>query len=111
MRELDLIKDVSIDDRMVPVDYHIADTDLQHKFDLNKLVEKEKSVHIAPYFYFVQSRGIGKTKLMYEFAKLTKMKDEKSMKEDFSCDLILSGDTLLEKDVHQRISLIAHLIC
>jgi hypothetical protein len=40
MRELDLIKKVSVDDRLVPVDYHIADIDLQHQFNLNKLVEK-----------------------------------------------------------------------
>lgn len=36
--------DVSTDSRMVPVDYHIADTDLVYKYDLDQFVGKIKYV-------------------------------------------------------------------
>jgi hypothetical protein len=111
--------DVSVDSRMVPVDYHIADTDLEYRFDLDQFVEKiqyvakewnrtkdkskdlGKEKYIAPYFCFIQSSGMGKTKLMYEFAKLTR-KDSSddhegasNVSKDFSCDLILSSAGIL----------------
>jgi hypothetical protein len=104
---------------MVPVDYHIADTDLEYRFDLDQFVEKiqyvakewnrtkdkskdlGKEKYIAPYFCFIQSSGMGKTKLMYEFAKLTR-KDSSddhegasNVSKDFSCDLILSSAGIL----------------
>jgi hypothetical protein len=65
----------------------------------------EEEKYISPYFCFIQSSGMGKTKLMYEFAKLTRMTspnaDEgpSNVSEEFSCDLILSGDILIEKNV------------
>jgi hypothetical protein len=54
--------------------------------------------YIAPYFCFIQSSGMGKTKLMYEFAQLTRHEDENNdVCKDISCNLVLSGDILLEK--------------
>jgi hypothetical protein len=115
MDELRLIKGGSTDSRMVPVDYFIADSDLEYKFDLDRFVEKiqyvakewiltkdmpeenEKEMYIAPYFCFIQSSGMGKTKLMYEFAHLTRKttsdahQDKKNVCNDISCDLILSS--------------------
>jgi hypothetical protein len=92
--ELNSIKGNSAVSRMVPVDYQIADTDLQYTFDLDEIREKIKLVarewhdnkqnkkYIAPYFCFIQSSGMGKTKLMFEFVKLMKMggEDELSTK-------------------------------
>jgi hypothetical protein len=121
LTELSSLNVVSADSRIVPVDYHISDTNLRYKFDLDKFVEQIQSVtdewdatkdtenieekYIAPYFCFIQSSGMGKTKLMYEFAKLTRMtsygdhEGTSYMSDEFSCDLILSGDVPLEKEV------------
>jgi hypothetical protein len=119
LHELNLI---SADIRMIPVDYRIANTDLKYKFDLRKFVAKIQSMadeweatkgeavdigekYIAPYFCFIQSSGMGKTKLLYEFAKLTKgtssftHEGNCNISEEFSCDLILSGNIWLEKEV------------
>jgi hypothetical protein len=51
--------------------------------------EKSKEKYIAPYFCFVQSSGMGNTKLCMSLSNITS--------EEFSSDLILSGDILLEK--------------
>jgi hypothetical protein len=121
MQDLRVVRAVSPDTRMVPVDYHIADTVLKNDFDLHKFVEKIQSVaeewnktkdlkdpekkYIAPYFCFIQSSGMGKTKLLHEFAKLTKTtsshahEDNSNLSEEFSCDFILSGDLLLEEEI------------
>jgi hypothetical protein len=104
MDELSSLNVVSPNSRIVPVNYHISDTELKHKFDLNQFVEHIQSVatewnatkdtnnpnekYIAPYFCFIQSSGMGKTKLMYEFAQLTR--NDPSHK-NLSCDLILSS--------------------
>ena len=104
MDELSSLNVVSANSRIVPVNYHISDTELKHKFDLNQFVEHIQSVskewnatkdnnnpnekYIAPYFCFIQSSGMGKTKLMYEFAQLTR--NDPSHK-NLSCDLILSS--------------------
>lgn len=70
-------------ERMVAVDYHIKDSDLTHLHDVNEFARKIKDVadtwkskdgdrYIAPYFPFIQSSGMGKTKIMYEYHKLNK---------------------------------------
>jgi hypothetical protein len=121
MQDLRVVRVVSPDTRMVPVDYHIADTGLKYGFDLHKFVEKIQSVaeewketkrfadlekkYFAPYFCFIQSSGMGKTKLLHEFAKLTKTTSSRAhegysnLSEEFSCDLVLSGDLLLEEEI------------
>jgi hypothetical protein len=100
--------------------------DLRHKFDLNQFVEKIRFVadewkrtkdkpvenseetYFAPYFCFIQSSGMGKTKLLYEFAQVTRPtladanEDENNTCKDISCDLILSGDILLENNRSQQ---------
>ena len=66
--------------RMVNVGYEIQDSPLSHDFDLisftkhiNTLFEiyeskdKRKEKYVGPYFCFVQSRGMGKTKLLWEY--------------------------------------------
>ena len=72
--------------RMVPVDYEISSQPLSHKYDLERLktaiedvfnwyadAEKKPSKKkpskqkVGPYLCFVQSSGMGKTKLMYEY--------------------------------------------
>jgi hypothetical protein len=69
----------------------------------DKPVENSEETYVASYFCFIQSSGMGKSKLMYEFAQLTRPtltdanEDENNTCKDISCDLILSGDILLEK--------------
>jgi hypothetical protein len=114
MKELRVITDVPVDSRMVPVDYEITNTILHHKFDLDEFVAKicsvaeewnrtkdnsklkEEEKYIAPYFCFIQSSGMGKTKLMYEFAQLTRREDKNNdVCKAVSCDLILSSAGIL----------------
>jgi hypothetical protein len=86
--------------RMVPVDYFIADSDLEYKFDLHQLAKEwirtkdmpeknKKEKYIAPYFCFIQSSGMGNTKLMYEFSQLTRKtsSDAHQDKKNFSMTL------------------------
>jgi hypothetical protein len=89
--------------RMVAVDYKIVSTALSHTYDLRCFRKKVVGVakewdkwknhekYIAPYFCFVQSSGMGKTKIMYEFAK-TVNDDHDS---EISCDLVLPTKKLL----------------
>ena len=65
--------------RVVPVDYKISSQPLFHSYDLNRLKAAIEDVFdwytdkppsqkkVGPYLCFVQSSGMGKTKLMYEF--------------------------------------------
>jgi hypothetical protein len=70
--------------RMVPVDYQISSQPLSHKYDLERLKtaiedvfgwysgrkpskKKPSKKKVGPYLCFVQSSGMGKTKLMYEY--------------------------------------------
>jgi hypothetical protein len=61
------------------------------QWNLTKDVVSVKNKYVAPYFCFIQSSGMGKTKLMYEFAKLTRMEGGDELSTKFSCDLILSS--------------------
>eukprot|EP00980_Cylindrotheca_fusiformis_P020367 scaffold7395_cov73-Cylindrotheca_fusiformis.AAC.1 len=71
--------------RIISISYKIAETNLDYKVDLNlfqKYVDyvfdeyynakddaDEANRFLAPYFPFVQSSGMGKTKLLYHFAE------------------------------------------
>ncbi|KAG7362579.1 type III restriction enzyme [Nitzschia inconspicua] len=71
--------------RPVYVDYKITDTELSHDYDLVSFVKhvetlateywnndsnsKETPPYVAPYFCLIQSSGMGKTKLLYEYRK------------------------------------------
>eukprot|EP00980_Cylindrotheca_fusiformis_P029106 scaffold22721_cov137-Cylindrotheca_fusiformis.AAC.1 len=71
--------------RIISISYKIAETNLEYKVDLNlfqKYVDyvfdeyyntkddaDEAKRFLAPYFPFVQSSGMGKTKLLYHFAE------------------------------------------
>jgi hypothetical protein len=67
--------------RLVNVDFRIKDSKLSHTYDLecfsNRLdhvfdcQERETKTYLAPYFCFVQSSGMGKTKLMYEYNRMS----------------------------------------
>ena len=70
-----------IDDqpRLVNVDFQIQDTKLSHQYDLDCFSqrvdglfdchenEEERKKYAAPYFCFVQSSGMGKTKILWEY--------------------------------------------
>ncbi|KAG7345905.1 hypothetical protein IV203_004972 [Nitzschia inconspicua] len=68
----------------VYIDYHITDTELTHDCDLvsfanhvetlateywNDVDSNKNPRYVAPYFCLVQSSGMGKTKLLYEYRK------------------------------------------
>lgn len=93
-RKLDVLFAFS-DIRMVPVDYEISESKLSHEADLIALLERveetfgwytaEPRTFVAPYFPFIQSSGMGKTKLLHELRELLNKRD------DTSCELCLSG--------------------
>ena len=101
--ESDLI-DGSIKNERPPVDYGISTTKLSHTFDVERFVEHVKDVrssyyggnedtkiHDAPYFAFIQSSGMGKTKIMYEACK-------KLRSGGWACEFVLPRNfTSLEK--------------
>jgi hypothetical protein len=79
--------------RLVDVDFQIANTTLSHQYDLecfSKRVdhlfechenEQERAKYVAPYFCFVQSSGMGKTKILWEYQnKLDDPKAEQNHK-------------------------------
>jgi len=79
--------------RMVPVDYNIENTHLSHSYDLT-MFEKEvnglfnwnvKKNLIGPYACFVQSSGMGKTKLLFEYAKKTNNSDSDTVTQLILC--------------------------
>ena len=65
--------------RLVNVDFRIVDTRLSHQYDLDCFSKKvdhlfdchespaKRDKYVAPYFCFVQSSGMGKTKLLWEY--------------------------------------------
>ena len=68
--------------RMVSVAYDIHGTQLSHKYDLDCFSKHVNSLFktyhgteiktlIGPYFCFVQSSGMGKTKIMYEYKRIS----------------------------------------
>lgn len=91
------------DSRMVAIDYHIAGAPLHHRYDLDLFVEKivhvahewktkkDDKVYVAPYFCFIQSSGMGKTKIMYEFQKSVKDGAISVYQGAISCDLVVSA--------------------
>lgn len=83
--------------RMVSVGYGITGTTLTHNFDLHRFQEQhvdnvfqEYSVnpqnYVGPYFCFVQSSGMGKTKIMAEYRKGFEAAESKSR---CACKLVL----------------------
>jgi Uncharacterized conserved protein (DUF2075) len=89
--------------RMVAIDYKIESTKLSHTYDLYCFKDKvlgvaseweksrDRKKYIAPYFCFVQSSGMGKTKIMYEFAQMVN-NDHNS---EISCDLVVLTNSSL----------------
>ena len=81
---------------MVGIHYQVADTELSHDCDVVSFGEKvqevfeffykedhqganenEENRYLAPYFVFVQSSGMGKTKILYEFKNQVRQKKGK----------------------------------
>ena len=70
--------------RMVGISHRVADTELTHEFDVNELNRRIEHIfqsfyendnqegYYAPYLCFVQSSGMGKTKIIYELCKYYK---------------------------------------
>jgi hypothetical protein len=68
---------------MVDVDFQIKDSNLSHTYDLecfsnrvDDLIrchenEEERMKYVAPYFCFVQSSGMGKTKILFEYQEMS----------------------------------------
>ena len=69
--------------RLVNVDYRIKSSNLSHTYDLDCFAKRvdhvfechansqERLKYVAPYFCFVQSSGMGKTKLLYEYKRVS----------------------------------------
>ena len=67
--------------RISTMDFQIAKSKLSHKYDLECFANRvdhvikchenviERAKYVGPYFCFVQSSGMGKTKLLYEYKK------------------------------------------
>ena len=67
--------------RIFNVDFQIKGTRLSHTYDLECLSERithilachenhdDRALYVGPYFCFVQSSGMGKTKLLYEYTR------------------------------------------
>jgi hypothetical protein len=51
------------------VDYHAFVKHVDNVFEQYYLKDKDKPVYIAPYFVFVQSSGMGKTKLLFHYVQ------------------------------------------
>jgi hypothetical protein len=90
-------------DRMVTILYDITDCELSQKIDLNALRtrveetfdwynQRRPPTFVAPYFPFIQSSGMGKTKLLYELRKML------NKEEDTTCYLCLSGDIYIDQE-------------
>ncbi|KAG7339802.1 hypothetical protein IV203_025483 [Nitzschia inconspicua] len=81
-------------ERIISVDYQITNTKLSHDYDLVSFVKhvetlateywndnitlNETPPYVAPYFCLIQSSGMGKTKLLYEYRKNYSHKDFES---------------------------------
>ena len=83
----------------------IAGTSLSHAFDLDAFAtqvydvfqtyydKQEASEYLGPYFVFVQSSGMGKTKILYEYAR--KVQSEQSDKRKASSETKIADDAKL----------------
>ena len=112
--------------RMVSVGFKIQDTELSHTVDLDCFAEKVEKLFkwwdekdddpnklVGPYLCFVQSSGMGKTKLMYEYRKLNKPPGEieDNQTQDFDkvvAQLILPTNIDLGKEEEQEEGLFDH---
>jgi hypothetical protein len=105
------------DIRRGTMDFGIEDASLSHNFDLSRFEERVADLlkwsknsrlrqrYMAPYFVVIQSRGMGKTKLLYEYMK--KKKTEKETDPDVvAVKLLLCVDPDIfdnvRTDVHQK---------
>lgn len=91
--------------------FEIKDSDLTHSFDLEAFGEKVINVHdafygngnklgyIGPYFPFVQSSGMGKTKILFEYKKHCSNMNKKGYK--MEAKLVLCRDITTD-DVDRR---------
>lgn len=89
--------------QMVSVDFQIQGTELFHSHDLQCFSERidhvfqwhtdmqMKRQFVAPYFCFVQSSGMGKTKIMHEYEK-------EALKANITSLLILPSDAKFDQD-------------
>ena len=110
MEGYDAWKEMKVDfTRMVDVDYEIVNRKLSHNYDLDRFTEtledvfdwyeggmetrRQASKKVGPYLCFVQSSGMGKTKIMYEYRKKS-VEDEES---DVASSLIMSSEILPAK--------------
>ena len=96
-------------DRPVTIGYKIKDSDLSHQYDLQlftkKVIETDNNyyddvgargpnTYVAPYFCMIQSSGMGKTRLLYEYRNSTCSADDNTR--CYEAKTILSGPIKLE---------------
>jgi hypothetical protein len=97
LEKLGKVEFAKSDTRMVPVNYEIAESPLSHTADLDALRQRVEETFdwynckqdlpsfVEPYFPFVQSSGMGKTKLLYDLSRVMNNGN------DTTCYLCLSG--------------------
>ena len=100
-------------ERIVNVDFQIVESKLCHVYDLecfSKRVDEvfewhtnPEGLYRAPYFCFVQSSGMGKTKIMYEYKK-------QAVESNILCELLLPLHAETENNaIFRKLNLIANL--
>ena len=96
----------AVSERTVYVDYNIEETNLSHPYDLNSFSKHVETLaqeywnstkqsdgiprYVAPYFVLVQSSGMGKTKLLYEYRESCNSKHDQF--QQFEAKMILCGN-------------------
>jgi hypothetical protein len=108
---------LALPERIADVDFHIRDTPLSHSFDVEAFVRQVKATRTtwekyrdhreakerynAPYFCFVQSSGMGKTKIMYEAIQtlIIPMKKQAKRKQENTEDEVMGDEMDEDKDV------------
>jgi hypothetical protein len=95
------------------LDFQIVESKLSHLFDVDAFIKRvcltketwEKQItsgnqelqmlYDAPYFCFIQSSGMGKTKIMFEAVHKLNKKDSSEYGHRWKCALVMPGSTLL----------------
>jgi hypothetical protein len=108
---------LALPERIADVDFHIRDTPLSHSFDVEAFVRQVKATrrtwekyrdhreakerYDAPYFCFVQSSGMGKTKIMYEAIQtlIIPVKKQAKRKQENTEDKVMDDEMDEDKDV------------
>jgi hypothetical protein len=101
--------------RMVSAGYKITDIALSHHYDLECFSARVEELfrwfkervpekkYLGPYLCFVQSSGMGKTKLMYEYKRAKSKPCDKGTEEKVAAFLILSAEATFKKEEEKSV--------